>query len=175
MDNTNEAMNVDDDYQDIPVDFLELFQESYRLPCNIHTLQLFVKDCLKVLPGRYLGFLSKAKQVCSMQHKSNKLTEATGFVLPAHGETRWNGQLKLLAAILKNFEEVQEKLGSVFILSDKSLVAALTHFLEPMHAMTKRIEGERMATIHHVIPNLCGIERHLLKEPQDPSQHLPQT
>ena len=35
--------------------------------------------------------------------------------------------------------------------------------------MTSRIEADHVSTIHHVIPSLCGIERHLASIPKQPS------
>ena len=36
------AVHESEEFQDITVDLLDIFREQYRLPCNIHTLQLFV-------------------------------------------------------------------------------------------------------------------------------------
>ena len=124
------AVDANEEFMDIPVDFTEVFKEQYRAPCNIHTCKLFVKDCIEVMPARSKNVLQKAKVICRKQHQSQKLIEATDFVLPSHCETRWNGQLKLLKTIEMNVDAVVAKLGQ-FILSDKRDVGALTWFLDP--------------------------------------------
>ena len=53
--------------------------------------------------------------------------------------------------------------------ADKSYVSGMCWLLTPMQRMTSRIEGDHIATIHHVIPSLCGIERHLSSIPKQPS------
>ena len=99
---------MDDDLvQDVvDVDFQVIFKEHYRQPCTIHTPQLFVKDCVKVLPVRYQNVLSKARVVCHKMHHSTKLSEAMSKQLPAPGETQWNGQFRLLISVQEMFEEV---------------------------------------------------------------------
>jgi hypothetical protein len=74
--------------EDIAADFVQVFNEQYRNPCTIHTLQLLVKDCLEALPLKYKNVLSKAKVVCRRQHQSTKLSEAMTHQLPCPGETR---------------------------------------------------------------------------------------
>ena len=162
--------NIDEneEFQDLIVNFVEIFREQYRRPCNIHTLQLFVKDIISALPARHKQVLARAKVACRKQHQSVHLSEATDFTLPAHCETRWNGQLKLLAKIEQHFDDVLDKIGT-FMAADRSYVSGLCWLLSPMQRMTSRIEGDHVATIHHVIPNLCGIERHLLSIPKQSS------
>ena len=158
------ALDANEEFQDLIFDFMQMFREQYRVPCTIHTLQLLVKDIIAALPVRHKQVLARAKVACKKQHQSVRLSEQTDYVLPAHSETRWNGQLKLLTKIEKEFEDVLAKFGT-FMSTDKSYVSALCWLLTPMQRMTSRIEGDHLATIHHVIPNLCGIERHLLSVP----------
>jgi hypothetical protein len=167
------VVDPEEEFQDIAIDFKEVFREQYRVPCTIHTLQLFVKDVLAELPQRFQTILQRAKLVCRKQHQSVKLTECTDFVLPAHSETRWNGQFKLLKTVEKNFEEVVEKLGG-FLMADKCYTSSLCWLLEPMQKMTTRLESEKITTIHHVIPSLVGLEHHLLSAPKHPNQPFPQ-
>ena len=154
--------SMDDDLvQDVvDVDFQVIFKEHYRQPCTIHTLQLFVKDCVKVLPVRYQNVLSKARVVCRKMHHSTKLSEAMSKQLPAPGETRWNGQFRLLLSVQENFEEVQTKLG-LFVDSDLEIIKSLVRFLQPFYTITKQLEAEKTATIQDVIPSICYLERHI--------------
>ena len=51
FENDDHPMNGDL-VQDIAnLDLQSLFQENYRQPCTIRTLQLNVKDCIKLLPS----------------------------------------------------------------------------------------------------------------------------
>ena len=104
----NEEEDDADDVNDVEVDFEEVFQEQYRRRCNIHTLQLLVNDCIKLLPVRYQNILKKSKIVCAKQHRSNKLSEAMSVQLPEGCATRWNGQLALMKVIEAHFLEVQQ-------------------------------------------------------------------
>ena len=108
-----EEVDDADDVEDIEVNFAEIFQEQYRRHCTIHTLQLLVKDCLKLLPAKFRNVLAKAKLVCKKQHKSVKLSEAMQCQLPVAGETRWNGQYRLLEKIQQNFDDVKGNIGIV--------------------------------------------------------------
>jgi hypothetical protein len=99
FENNDDPMN-DDLVQDIANLYLQsLFQENYRQPCTIHTLQFYVKDCIKLLPPRYANVLKKARSVCRKMHRSTKLSEAMSTQLPAPGESMWNGQFRFLTKI----------------------------------------------------------------------------
>jgi len=78
--------NIDEneEFQDLIVNFVEIFREQYRRPCNIHTLQLFVKDIISALPARHKQVLARAKVACRKQHQSVHLSEATDFTSSAH-------------------------------------------------------------------------------------------
>lgn len=95
-------MDIDEnEFEDLDgtINFEAFFQESYRTGCNIHALQLLVKDILMVLPQRYKNVLAKAKLACKRQHQSVKFTEEMKKTLPASCESRWNEQYRLLLAI----------------------------------------------------------------------------
>lgn len=61
------------------------------------------------------------------------------------------------------------------ILGDLDAIRPLTHFLSPMNAMTKRLEAEKVVTIHHGISNLWAIECHLTNEHPDKNLRVPET
>ena len=65
--------------------------------------------------------------VCRKQHQSSKLSEAMSKQLPAPGETRWNGQYRLLEAIESSFEEVKFIAGG-FLDSDLLPLRELINF-----------------------------------------------
>lgn len=98
---------LDDDLDAVgDVDTAEVaavFTGEFRLPCFIHTLQLFVYDCIKALGARYKSVLSKAKVACKKQHQSIATMEAIKTIMPSLGKTRWNGQLALLRVVIKEF------------------------------------------------------------------------
>ena len=154
---------LDDDLvQDIDgIDFATMFEAQYRQPCSIHSLQLFVKDCIRALPQRYQNVLKKAKVASSKLHHSTKLSESMSKQLPTPGETRWNGQYRLLNVLLREFDEVQLKIGG-FVNSDVEIVKSLVSFFKPFYNITKQLESEKKATIHEVIPLFCFLERHIL-------------
>ena len=158
------TVDGEEEFQDIIVDFNAILRDQYRLPCSIHTVQLLVKDIIAALPARHKQVLARAKVACRKQHQSVRLSEETHYVLPAHCETRWNGQFKLVEKIEKEFEDVLAKFGT-FMSGDKNYVSALCWLLNPMQRMTSRLEPDHLTTIHHVIPNLCVIERHLASIP----------
>jgi len=78
----NEDVEDGDEVNDMEVNFHEVFQGQYRRPCTIHTLQLLVHDCLKLLPSSFVNILAKAKMVAKKQHMSTKLSEAMSKQLP---------------------------------------------------------------------------------------------
>ena len=146
------------------MDYGDVFRDQYRQPCTIHSLQLLVKDILNLFPAfaqRYDNILRRAKVVCRKQHQSSKLSEAMSKQLPAPGETRWNGQYRLLEAIESSFEEVKFIAGG-FLDSDLLPLRELINFLEPFYLLTKTLEAEQEATIHHVLPAFCNLERHIM-------------
>ncbi|KAL5505555.1 hypothetical protein EMCRGX_G007007 [Ephydatia muelleri] len=157
-----EADPLDEDLvQDIEgIDYSTLFGEQYRQACCIHILQLFVKDCLQLLPDKYKKILRKAKVVCKKSHQSPRLSEMLSKQLPTPGETRWNAQYRLLVAIQDNFEEVKTTIG-MLVDSDLEGVKFLISFLKPFYHATKTLEAELQATIHEVIPIFCFLERHI--------------
>ena len=154
----NEEEDDADDVNDVEVDFEEVFQEQYRRPCNIHTLQLLVNDCIKLLPVRYQNILKKSKIVCAKQHRSNKLSEAMSVQLPEGCATRWNGQLALMKVIEAHFLEVQQNVGH-FLHADLEPLRSLIHFFGLFYFLTKKLESEKTSTIQDVIPGLCKLER----------------
>ena len=56
-----ELLRDDEEVQDMEMELGEVFQNSLRLPCSIHTLQLRVKDTINAMPPRYRNFLIKCK------------------------------------------------------------------------------------------------------------------
>ena len=154
----NEEEEDADNVNDAEVDFEEVFQEQYRRPCNIHTLQLLVNDCIKLLPVRYQNILKKSKIVCAKQHRSNKLSDAMSVQLPAGCATRWNGQLALMKVIEAHFLEVQQNVGH-FLHADLELLRSLIRFFGLFYFLTKKLESEKTSTIQDVIPGLCKLER----------------
>lgn len=158
----------DDEYGNVDVDFREIFQDQYRRGCNIHQLQLLVKDMLKNLPQRYKNVIAKCKIACRKLHQSVKLTEAMEKGLPAESETRWNGQWRLMMAVMDDFAECKEKLDAGFVDSDLQVLKSLTNFLKPFHQMTKVLEAEKVATIHQVIPFVLVLEKHIRNCPDIP-------
>ena len=146
------------------MDYEDVFRDQYRQPCTIHSLQLLVKDILNLFPAfaqRYDNILRRAKVVCRKQHQSSKLSEAMSKQLPAPGETRWNGQYRLLEAIESSFEVVKFIAGGLLD-SDLLPLRELINFLEPFYLLTKTLEAEQEATIHHVLPAFCNLERHIM-------------
>lgn len=160
-----------DEFQDVDIDFEEMFREQYRSPCNIHLLQLLVKDFIEALPPRYKQVLGKCKTACRKQHQSVKITESTSFVLPAACETRWNGQYKLLCAVHEKFEEVKEKIGG-FITSDKPPLNSLVNLFQTPFIMTQLMEPEKIATLHLVIPLLCNLESAISANTEMPTEYI---
>ena len=106
------TVDGEEEFQDIIVDFNAILRDQYRLPCSIHTVQLLVKDIIAALPARHKIVLARAKVACRKQHQSVRHSEEAHYVFPAHCETRWNGQLKLLEKIEKEFEDVLAKFGT---------------------------------------------------------------
>ena len=147
-----------DAVSDIDVHFDDLFQDQFRRPCSIHTIQLLVKDCLEAIPAKYKQVIEKAKAVCRKQHMSTKISEAMSAQLPAPGETRWNGQYRLLVKIEENWEDVKQKIG-LFVDSDIPFLRSIIKFLKPFYDLTKRLEYEKISTVQDVIPLLCKLER----------------
>ena len=162
----NEEIGDDEEVQDMEVEFGEVFQDGLRLPCSIHTLQLFVKDVIAAMPPRYRNVLGKCKVAAKKQHMSQRLTELATKVLPEQGTTRWNGQYTLMQCILDHFDDAMQHFN--FTESDRAPLSALVIFLAPFFKSTKAWEAEKVATIHNVIPLLLVLERHIIS-----SVHIP--
>lgn len=152
---------------EVPVD--DVFEDEFRNRCNIHTLQLAVNDMLKVLPKRYDNVIAKCKLACKKQHQSQALTEKAKKIMPDHCTTRWNGQWVLMKVILDEFEAY--KLDYGFVDSDKAPLANLVTFFAPFFHTTKALEAEKFATIHQVVPLLCGLERHVSSTTSIPNEY----
>ena len=163
----NEEIGDQDEVQDMEVELGDVFEESLRLPCSIHTLQLLVKDIIAAMPPRYRNLLVKCKLAAKKQHMSQKLTEVVTKVLPEHGTTRWNGQYTLMKCILDHFEEAVQYFN--FTESDRAPLAALVKFFAPFFKTTKAWEADKVATIHNVIPFLLVLERHIVSSVEVPA------
>ena len=167
----NEDVEDGDEVNDMEVNFHEVFQGQYRRPCTIHTLQLLVHDCLKLLPSRFVNILAKAKMVAKKQHMSTKLSEAMSKQLPQSNETCWNGQYRLLKSIEGDFAEVRDTIG-IFVDSDLDPMNCLTSFLTPFFYLTKQLESEKLTTVQEIIPCFCKLEKDITKCKSMPKAYL---
>ncbi|XP_045027931.1 uncharacterized protein LOC116934222 [Daphnia magna] len=89
---------------------------TYRATCTAHTLQLVVGDAMKAISGlgshSALAAVEHASKIVNFVRKSNK---AVGFHFVAKNATRWNSQLRMIAALLKAIDKdrkLQSKLNA---------------------------------------------------------------
>ncbi|XP_045034366.1 uncharacterized protein LOC123475564, partial [Daphnia magna] len=96
---------------------------TYRATCRAHPLQLVVGDAMKAISGlgshSTLAAVEHASEIVNFVRKSVLDTEtvykAVGFHLVAKNATRWNFQLRMIAALLKAIDKdrkLQSKLNA---------------------------------------------------------------
>ena len=164
--------------------------EFIPLWCGIHTLQLSIKDAMKVKIGqiRVREVISKCKEISKLVRRSEGNRDAlkkacnqtnTEFILPVKpGATRWNSTEANLSSCLR-LQPALTRL-SIFDRSDTwsscvpsarefDVVEAVQKCLQPLKIATKLMEADRKASLHQVIKQLYNIRCEL----EDFSQFSP--
>lgn len=105
LDDTTNDNNVQVEIDDALKHFLDsiiIDDESFRLPCYAHTLQLTVKDCLKGLTG-IQSSLEKVSGIAKLSHSSTVIAERFENIkvcIPRANKTRWNSQYDMVVNIV---------------------------------------------------------------------------
>ncbi|KZS07449.1 Uncharacterized protein APZ42_028820 [Daphnia magna] len=133
---------------------------TYRATCTAHTLQLVVGDAMKAISGlgshSALAAVEHASKIVNFVRKSNK---AVGFHFVAKNATRWNSQLRMIAALLKAIDKdrkLQSKLNATKKWGELShhelgMLKELTILLQPFEDATNDLQGD-YETTGNVIP-----------------------
>ena len=84
------------------VDSIVIANESFRLPCYAHTLQLVVKDGMKGLTGPNSA-LEKISKIAKLSHSSTLIAERFEKIqvsIPKANKTRWNSQYAMVVKVV---------------------------------------------------------------------------
>ena len=147
--------------------------------CAIHTLQLSIKDAMKVKIGqiKVRQVVSKCRSVSNLVRRSEGNRDAlkqaclqtnTDFILPIKpGATRWNSTeanlhscLRLQPALnhLSFFDRSNTWSDCVPSVREFDVVEAVQKCLQPLKIATKMWEADRKASLHQIVKQLFNVK-----------------
>ncbi len=105
IDDVSDENSVSIEMEDVLKQFIDsivIENESFRLPCYAHTLQLIVKDGLKGLTG-IQSALEKISKIAKLSHSSTTMAECFEKIqvcIPKANKTRWNSQYAMVMRVV---------------------------------------------------------------------------
>ena len=164
---------------------LSLYLSQYL--CDIHTLELAVKDCFKNTPGMS-DVVKKCKAIGKFMHQS---TEATKKVKKQAAKdkivfkkvanppnTRWSGHFDNLASVLYLKNTLTNLMAThnewaVHELSvgDWKLIEGAVELLKPVRDTVKALEAEKEPTMHRVIERVYSMKAEIDAFISEPSNN----
>ncbi|CAF4615388.1 unnamed protein product [Rotaria socialis] len=144
--------NVPLDVQDVVKQFLDpiaVDDESFRLPCYAHSIQLVIKDGLKVSTCVEPS-LKKISKIAKLSHSSTAVKERLENIqvcVPNANKTRWNSQYDMVGTVI-DYQMLNE------------FVSLLTLFAEA----TTTTHAQHVPSISIVAPSILAIYQDLLLE-----------
>ena len=138
--------------------------------CDIHTLELSVKDCFKKTPGMS-KVVKKCKAIGKFTHQSTEATKALRkqatkdkivfkkVVNPPN--TRWSGHFYNLSSVFHLKKPLTNLMAShddwaehELTAGDWKLIEGAVELLKPVRDTVKALEGEKEPTMHRVIERM---------------------
>jgi hypothetical protein len=149
---------------------IKLSQYLHQYLCDIHTLELAVKDCFKNTPGMS-KVVKKCKAIGKFTHQS---TVAAGMLkkeaireniifrkVVNPPSTRWSGHFANLASVLHLKKPLTNLMAShddwaehELSVSDWKLVEGAVELLKPVRDTVKALEAEKEPTMHRVVERI---------------------
>ena len=152
--------SVDDRAEDIAV----------RLSCFAHTLQLAIRDGLKV-NSHLSRSLSKCIKLAQRSYKATQIAELLdeiGKTINRSNMTRWNSEYMLIKSILVLGKTTIDEITDIidddelkFNNTDFLVLQEAVDILEPFAEITLRIQSESVVTASLVVPSVVHIIDHL--------------
>ena len=146
---------------------IKLSQFLSQYLCDIHTLELAVKDCFKNTPGMS-SVVKKCKGIGKFTHQSTEATKMLRkeaikgnivfkkVINPPN--TRWSGHFDNLASVLHLKKPLTNLMAThddwadhELTASDWKLVEGSVELLKPVRDTVKALEAEKDPTMHRVI------------------------
>ena len=151
---------------------LSLYLSQYL--CDIHTLELAVKDCFKNTQGMS-EVVKKCKAIGKFMHQSTEATKKVKnqaikdkivFKKVANPpNTRWSGHFDNLASVLHLKKPLTNILATYdewaeheLTVSDWKLIEGAVELLKPVKDTVKAFEAEKEPTMHRVIERIYSMK-----------------
>ena len=164
---------------------LSLYLNQYL--CDIHTLELAVKDCFKNTPGMN-QVVKKCKAIGKFMHQS---TEATKKVRKQAAKdkivfkkvanppnTRWSGHFDNLASVLHLKKPLTNLMAThdewaehELTVGDWKLIEGAVELLKPVRDTVKALEAEKEPTMHRVIERVYTMKAEIDAFISEPSNN----
>ncbi|CAM4983775.1 unnamed protein product, partial [Rotaria socialis] len=131
------------------LDPIAVDDESFRLPCYAHSIQLVIKDGLKVSTCVEPS-LKKISKIAKLSHSSTAVKERLENIqvcVPNANKTRWNSQYDMVGTVI-DYQMLNE------------FVSLLTLFAEA----TTTTHAQHVPSISIVAPSILAIYQDLLLE-----------
>ena len=145
--------------------------------CDLHTMQLAIRDSFKDVPG-ISKLLKKTKKIGKFSHRSTKAMDELKskcehlkmkFKKPKNPQkTRWNSQhdnmksIKYLKPALKELAEEEDEWHKLRLTDEEwEKLDAIVDVLEVMKDATKVLEAEKTPTMNRVVERLYTIKEKL--------------
>ncbi|CAF3794554.1 unnamed protein product [Rotaria sp. Silwood1] len=147
--------------------------ESYRIPCFTHTLQLVVNDGLKQMSSVEPA-LAKVSKIAKLSHTSTSFAERLERLdksIPRANKTRWNSQFDTVESILHiSPTELNDILISIkrkdlcLLTKDYQILNEFSSLLTLFAEATSITQAENTPSISLVAPTILTIYYDLLNE-----------
>ena len=138
------------------------------LGCAAHALQLVVKDGLTEMRGytNASNSITKCSSIAQLHKKSSSFRYSTPCFIPQACTTRWNSNMRLIEAVDKNFEIVNQSLPSTSLritCSDLNILNGRLLFLRLFQEATDILQASKQPTLPHMVPIIQQLENALLQ------------
>jgi hypothetical protein len=147
--------------------------ESYRIPCFAHTLQLVVNDGLKQISSVQPALL-KVSKIAKLSHTSTGFAdrlEQLGKSIPRANKTRWNSQFDTVEKLLRiSPTELNDILISIkrkdlcLLTKDYQILNEFSSLLTLFAEATSITQAENTPSISFIAPTILTIYYDLLNE-----------
>lgn len=147
--------------------------ESFRIPCFAHTLQLVVNDGLKEVAS-IQSALSKISKIAKLSHTSTIVAEKLELIgksIPKANKTRWNSQFNTVENVLRiPSSELNEILALVkrkdlcLLSKDYQMLNEFVSLLTLFADATTITQAENTPSISFIAPTILAIYDDLLNE-----------
>ncbi|XP_035244248.1 zinc finger BED domain-containing protein 4 [Anguilla anguilla] len=153
---------------------LDLCLGPCRIDCFARSLAMCVREGLRSSPQLSIAL---TKAACFYNYVTatvapEKLGQVFGTGMagvarspgPAHGEQRWNWQLKTVRRMLESaefLEDIVDRHDLTLSSFEKAVLRELVEVLEPFEEATDMVQGDKHVSISLALPCVLGLRKHL--------------